>query len=80
VGAPRIFGNKGILRSVIHHIFCFRLEYLSSLGEEPCDDVKIVYVGFMLLEYESPPSLSNQLTPRKEIKREFDPLWSIEIR
>jgi hypothetical protein len=42
--------------------------------------VKIVYVGFLLLEYELPLSLSNQLTPREEIKREFDPLWSIEIR
>jgi len=74
------FGNKGILESGIDYTHQFCLESLSSFEEEPCDVVKLVSVGFMLLGYEVPLSLSNQLTSREEIKRETDPLWSIEIR
>ncbi len=74
------FGNKGILGSVIDHTHHFCLESLYILKKEPCDDVKVVSMGILLLEYELPFSLSNQLTPREEIKKEFDPLWSIEIR
>ncbi len=53
------FKNKGILENVIDHTHCFYLESLSSLGEEPCDDVKIISMGFLLLENELPLSLSN---------------------
>jgi hypothetical protein len=34
----------------------------------------------MLLGYEVPLSLSNQLISQEQIKRETDPLWSIEIK
>ncbi len=74
------FGNKGILENVIDYTDRLCFEYLSSLLEEPCDVVKLVYVGFLLLGYELPLPLSNMLTPIEEIKRETDPLWSIEIR
>jgi hypothetical protein len=37
-------------------------------------------MGFLLLGYELTFSLNNQLTPQEEIKRESNPLWSIEIK
>jgi hypothetical protein len=79
-GSSRDLGNKGILESVIDHTHRFYPKSLSNLCEEPCDEVKSVFVGFLLLKYELPLSLSNQLTPGEEIEREFDPLWSIQIR
>jgi hypothetical protein len=69
MGALGIFGNKGRLGSVIDHTFRFCPESLSNPWEEPCDDVKIISVGFLLLEYELPLSLIDLLTLREEIKR-----------
>jgi hypothetical protein len=74
------FGNKGILESGIDYTHQSCPESLSSLWEEPYDVVKLVYVGFLLLGYELPFPLSNQLTLQEEINRETDPLWSIEIK
>jgi len=40
----------------ITYLFCS--ESLSNFGEKLCDDVKIVLVRFLLLEYELPLSIS----------------------
>jgi len=74
------FGNNGILENIIDYTHQSYPESLSGFWEEPCDVVKFVSRGFMLLGYELPLSLSNQLTPREDIKRETDPLWSIELK
>ncbi len=58
-GSYRDFGNKGILGNIIDHIHHLCFESMSSFWKEPCDDVKVVFVGFLLLEYELPFSLSN---------------------
>jgi hypothetical protein len=57
------FGNKGILENVIDHTHHFCPEYIFSLYKEPCDEIKLVSVGFLLLGYELPIPLINQLTP-----------------
>jgi hypothetical protein len=76
-GSSRDFGNKGILECVIDYTHWLCPEFLSNLLEEPCDVVKLVSMGFLLLGYELPFPLSNLLTLRMEIKRETNPLWSI---
>jgi len=58
-GSSRDFWNKGIRGSIIDHTHHLCFEPLSIFREEPCDDVKVIYVGFLLLEYELPLSLSN---------------------
>jgi hypothetical protein len=52
-------GNKAILENVIDHTHRFYPKFLSYLWKEPCDEIKLVYMGFMLLGYELPLPLSN---------------------
>ncbi len=48
--------------------------------KKPCDEVKLVSMGSLLLGYELPLPSNNYLTLQEVIKKEYDPLWSIEIR
>jgi hypothetical protein len=79
-GSSGGFGNKGILETRIDYIHWSYLEFLSSLWKEPCEVVKLVFVGFLLLGYELPFPWSNRLIPWEEIKKKIDPLWSIKLK